>query len=125
MNHLKNAIQFRNCMTQPVGSVSVATLALQTRLIAEESEELCEATRILAFQLTNKRAREEALKELADVAYVAYQLAAACGWDLDEALERVHKSNMSKLVDGKPIKDEQGKIQKGPNYRPPSLIDLV
>ena len=125
MTHLQNAIEFRKCMTQPVGTPSVATLALQTRLIAEETEELCEATRILAFDLTNKRAREDALKELADVAYVAYQLAAACGWDLDEALNRVHASNMSKLENGAPVKDEQGKVLKGKNYQPPSLINLV
>lgn len=112
-------------MKQPVGTVSIASLALQTRLIAEETEELCEATRILAFELTNKRAREEALKELADVAYVAYQLAAACGWDLDEALNRVHESNMSKLENGAPVKNAEGKVMKGKNYKPPSLIDLV
>lgn len=84
-----------------------------------------EATRLLAFNLGNKRAREECLKELADVAYVCYQLAAAAGWDLDEALDRVHVSNMSKLENGKPIKDQYGKIQKSKNYQPPTLIDLV
>jgi predicted HAD superfamily Cof-like phosphohydrolase len=33
-------------------------------------------------------------------------------------------SNMSKLVDGKPVKNEVGRIQKGPNYRPPNLLPL-
>ena len=47
-------------------------------------------------------------------------------WDLEEALFRVHKSNMSKLgLDGKPIRREDGKILKGPNYQPPKLDDLV
>ena len=75
--------------------------------------------------LTNRRAREEALKELADLTYVCFQLAAAAGWDLPEALDRVHESNLSKLVDGKPVKREDGKVLKGPNYHPPVLIDLV
>jgi predicted HAD superfamily Cof-like phosphohydrolase len=39
----------------------------------------------------------------------------------DKAFEEVHRSNMSKLVDGKAIKNESGKVQKGPNYSPPDL----
>ena len=101
------------------------TLALQTRLIAEETEELMEATRLMAFNSSNIQTRADCLKELADVTYVCYQLAAAIGWDLDTALDRVHESNMSKLEDGKPIKDEFGKIQKSRNYQPPSLLDLA
>lgn len=43
----------------------------------------------------------------------------------DEAFRRVHQSNMSKLGDdGKPIKREDGKILKGPNYKEPDLKDL-
>ncbi len=43
-----------------------------------------------------------------------------------EAVKRVHLSNMSKLgEDGKPIKREDGKILKGPNYKAPDLTDLV
>ena len=48
------------------------------------------------------------------------------GWFLDEALNRVHISNMSKLGDdGKPIYREDGKVLKGPNYKPPNLEDLI
>ena len=48
------------------------------------------------------------------------------GWDLDEALDRVHESNMTKLgEDGKPIRREDGKVLKGPNYKAPDLTDLV
>ena len=47
-------------------------------------------------------------------------------WDLDEAMHRVHESNMSKLdAYGKPILREDGKVLKGPNYQPPNLEDLV
>ena len=47
-------------------------------------------------------------------------------WDLEQALRRVHKSNMSKLgADGKPIYRKDGKVLKGPNYQPPDLSDLV
>ena len=68
----------------------------------------------------------ECLKELADLVYVCYQYAENMRWDLDEALYRVHESNMSKLDDdGHPIYREDGKVLKGPNYKPPNLEDLV
>ena len=68
----------------------------------------------------------EALKELADLVYVCYQYAENMNWFLDEALDRVHQSNMSKLdEDGHPIYRDDGKVLKGPNYKPPTLTDLV
>lgn len=70
--------------------------------------------------------KDNQLKELADLVYVCYQYAANEGWDLDEALDRVHTSNMSKLdEDGNPIYRADGKVLKGPNYKPPELGDLV
>ena len=70
--------------------------------------------------------KAECLKELADLVYVCYQYAENQNWDLDEALDRVHKSNMSKLdEDGQPIFRKDGKVLKGPNYAPPTLEDLV
>jgi NTP pyrophosphatase (non-canonical NTP hydrolase) len=66
------------------------------------------------------------LKELADLVYVCFQYAASQEWDLDEAMRRVHQSNMSKLgEDGKPIYRADGKVLKGPNYEPPNLKDLI
>ena len=53
-------------------------------------------------------------------------MAAAFGWDLQTAYNRIHGSNLSKLGDdGEPIYREDGKILKGPNYYEPNLIDLV
>ena len=92
---------------------------MQLCLIVEEFEELIEA---IEREPDN---HEHQLKELADLVYVAFQYAAARGWPLDEALDRVYGSNMSKLVDGKPLRREDGKVLKGPNYKPPYLEDLV
>lgn len=45
---------------------------------------------------------------------------------VSEAFRRVHESNMSKLdANGKPIRREDGKIMKGPNYKAPDLTDLI
>ena len=68
----------------------------------------------------------EALKELADLVYVCYQYAEKMGWLLDEALDRVQISNMSKLGEnGLPVYRDDGKVLKGPNYKPPTLTDLI
>ena len=120
-----NAREFREAMGQPVDILTPEAILLQKTLIREEWLELSEALQEVFDHLDNKRAREEALKELADLVYVCYQLSAAVGWKLDTALLRVHASNMSKLVDGKPLKRLDGKVLKGPNYQPPTLIDLV
>ena len=96
----------------------------QKNLIVEEFKEFLEAEGML-FR-NNPVFPAEALKELADLVYVCYQYAENMGWFLDEALDRVHKSNMSKLdEEGKPIYREDGKVLKGPNYQPPDLTDLI
>ena len=97
---------------------------MQRNLIVEEFKEFLEAEGMLFRE--SLALHEEALKELSDLVYVCYQYAANMGWDLDEALDRVHKSNMSKLDDtGKPIYREDGKVLKSTKYKPPMLIDLV
>jgi predicted HAD superfamily Cof-like phosphohydrolase len=100
------------------------TRAVQHKLIVEEFKEFLEAEGMLFMHGRNHQ--EHALKELADLVYVCYQYAQNMGWLLDEALNRVHESNLSKLdEDGKPILREDGKVLKGPNYKPPDLSDLV
>ena len=100
------------------------TRAVQHRIIVEEFKEFLEAEGMLFMHGRNHQA--DALKELADLVYECYQYAENMGWLLDEALNRVHISNMSKLgEDGKPIYRDDGKVLKGPNYKPPDLSDLV
>jgi NTP pyrophosphatase (non-canonical NTP hydrolase) len=91
---------------------------MQLDLISEEFAELKAAI--------SSEPYENELKELADLVYVCFQYAENMEWDLEEALDRVHKSNMSKLgLDGTPIRRSDGKVLKGPNYQPPILNDLV
>ena len=96
----------------------------QKDLIVEEFKEFLEADGMLFRH--GKNVQYECLKELADLVYVCYQYAENMGWFLDEAIHRVHQSNLSKLdEDGKPIYREDGKVLKGPNYKPPDLSDLL
>jgi len=110
-NEFRTGYQIKN-------STKKASQTMQKALIDEEWSEFHEA---FHFEFP-----EQQLKELADLVYVCYQFAANMNWDLDEAMDRIHKSNMSKLGDdGLPIRREDGKILKGPNYQPPILTDLV
>ena len=94
------------------------------KLIVEEFKEFLQAEGMLFMHGRNHQ--EHALKELADLVYVCYQYAENMGWFLDEAMNRVHESNLSKLdEDGKPIYREDGKVLKGPNYKPPDLSDII
>jgi predicted HAD superfamily Cof-like phosphohydrolase len=119
------ANEFRKAYDLPKG-LTASSLNLQQNLIDEEHLEVAHAYLDLKEDITNKQAQEHLLKELADLVYVCHQMAACFNWDLQVAYNRVHESNMSKLgEDGKPIRREDGKILKGPNYFEPSLIDLV
>ena len=107
-----------------LNSTSRPERAKQHNLIVEEFKEFLQAEGML--YLSANEHKENCLKELADLVYVCYQYAANMGWDLDEAMHRVHESNMSKLDnEGNPIYREDGKVLKGPNYKPPNLEDLV
>ncbi len=122
MSLLSNtAIEFRNAFKIP-NSLSGRTR--QKNLIVEEFKEFLDADQNMV--LMHPQDREATLKELADLIYVCAQYAENMNWDIEQALRRVHASNMSKLgEDGKPIYREDGKVLKGPNYQPPDLSDLV
>ena len=69
----------------------------------------------------------EELKELSDLVYVIYGYANARGWDLDEALYRVHSNNLGRMYqpDGSIKRREDGKIVKNKAYPKVDLKDLV
>ena len=122
MSLLSNtAIEFRNAFKIPN---SLSGRNRQKNLIVEEFKEFLDADQNMV--LMHPQDREATLKELADLIYVCAQYAENMNWDIEQALRRVHASNMSKLgEDGKPIYREDGKVLKGPNYQPPDLSDLV
>ena len=64
----------------------------------------------------------ENLKELSDLVYVIYGYANAMGWDLDEAVRRVHQNNLDRVIqpDGMIKRREDGKILKREN--PPKVV---
>ena len=122
-SNLEQAKEFRSAFGVQ-NSPTLPTRAMQKNLIVEEFKEFIESDYKMAMMDISSRA--DCLKELADLVYVCAQYAENMDWDLEQALRRVHRSNMSKLgEDGKPIYRKDGKVLKGPQYQPPDLSDLV
>ena len=118
---IEQAFVFRLAAEQSIDPNDEQVQEMQMTLIREEFNELLEAH----INEDSDEDKLHTLKELADLVFVCYQYAVARNWNLDIALKRVFESNMSKFVDGKPLRREDGKILKGPNYQPPFLDDLL
>lgn len=93
----------------------------QMTLINEEHDELRKA--YAGWSDRPSRDGETAILDaICDSIYVLIGLALKIGFNLDGAFREVHRSNMTKLgPDGKPIKRDDGKVQKSPNFIPPNL----
>lgn len=112
--------EFHNAMgtTRRTWPPTQEELILRSDLIWEELNELMdEFVEFNPDQIDKKKIA----KELADLLYVVYGTADSFGIPIDDVFAEVHRSNMSKLVDGKPLKREDGKVLKGPNYTPPNF----
>jgi len=90
---------------------------LRYKLIDEESTELHEA-------MVNEDIVEIA-DALTDLLYVVYGAGHTYGIDLNRCFAEVHRSNMSKFVNGKRIKNADGKVMKPDTYSPPDLSFLL
>jgi len=90
---------------------------LRKTLLAEEFNEYLEAE------------REDDIVEiadaLADIIYIACGTAVSYGIPLDKIFDEVHRSNMAKLVDGKPIYREDGKVMKPEGWTPPDIERIL
>jgi len=132
MNARENQVRhFQQAMEQPIDiPMSSKELMLRMSFIDEEVKELRDEVVVAVKELgetaeVSHEIRVKLLKELSDVMYVASGFAVTFGLPISRAFDRVHASNMSKMVDGKAIKNDEGKVMKGPNYKPPLLDNLV
>jgi predicted HAD superfamily Cof-like phosphohydrolase len=92
------------------------TALLRVKLVVSEASELTEA-------IANKD-KVEIFDAIIDLLYVTIGTAVSYGMAdvLCEGFRQVHENNMSKLGrDGKPLKDESGKVIKPVGYRPVDL----
>lgn len=60
---------------------------------------------------------------LGDLLYVVLGTAVSCGIDIEPIFHEIHRSNMTKFIDGH--RREDGKWIKGPSYEPANLGPLI
>ena len=120
-NMYKDVKEFQTAVGQNIGVKpelpDPAERELRLRLLKEEYEEY--------IQGECKNDVENIAKELADIIYIVCGTAASYGIPLDKVFAEVHKSNMAKLVDGKPVRRADGKILKPDGWRPPDIKSIL
>lgn len=143
--HLLNGQEVRHTAMPDLSNVSVEELALRINLTAEEFVEFIEAFGLKctvifqkpdgSFQENHITLVEDDLKNIdavnvadasADLKYILEGNDLTFGINSEAVFTEVHASNMTKLgVDGKPVRREDGKILKGPNFVMPDLGYVV
>lgn len=95
------------------------TLIIRMQLMTEELAEVCEA--LMEGDLQNT------LHELTDLSYVVDGTFLSLGLQdyFLPAHKVVHEANMSKLIDGKPVIDGAGRVQKGPNFKKANMKEVL
>jgi predicted HAD superfamily Cof-like phosphohydrolase len=94
-------------------------IELRIKLLTEEVQEYAEAAR--AGDLV------EVLDALADIGYILAGTIINHGMQhiYDDAFNEVHRSNMAKLVDGKVLRRDDGKVLKPEGWQPPQLAQFL
>ena len=101
------------------GLGSKEMIELRIKLLVEEVQEYAEAAR--AGDLV------EVLDALADIGYILAGTIINHGMQdiYDDAFNEGHRSNMAKLVNGKVIRREDGKVLKPDGWQPPQLAQFL
>lgn len=94
-------------------------IELRIKLLTEEVQEYAEAAR--AGDMV------EILDALADIGYILAGTIINHGMQniYDDSFDEVHRSNMAKLVDGKVLRREDGKVMKPEGWQPPQLAQFL
>ena len=121
---IMQVLQFYIATEQPIaaGPQTITPEQAQHRhnLLAEEVEEL---------EIASKQGDlAEVADGIVDCMYILLGTAIEHGivHKITEMFDEVHRSNMSKIgADGLPIRRQDGKIMKGPNYSKPDLKKII
>lgn len=124
MNPFEKALRdFHTAYEQDINNAPITPIPDDLRdfretLIDEEYKEFKDATRSGNVA--------DIAKEGIDLLYVVLGTLVSYGVPITAVFEEVHRSNMSKLgPDGKPIKREDGKALKGPDYKPADVWQVL
>ncbi|CAB4162896.1 Phosphoribosyl-ATP pyrophosphohydrolase-like [uncultured Caudovirales phage] len=117
----KDVMEFHKAFSLPIGTAPVLPNKnerdLRKNLLAEEYNEY----------LDGEEANDivEIADALADIIYIACGTAVSYGIPLDKIFDEVHRSNMAKLVDGKVLRREDGKVIKPAGWQAPNIEKII
>ncbi|MEK9731635.1 MAG: nucleoside triphosphate pyrophosphohydrolase family protein [Candidatus Poseidoniales archaeon] len=120
---VKSLLEFNNAFEIPTlhdpGLGPNERIELRIKLLEEEVQEYAEAAR--------NGDLVEILDALADIGYILAGTIINHGMQhiYDDAFNEVHRSNMAKLVDGKVLRREDGKVMKPEGWQPPNLAQFL
>ena len=120
---VRSLLEFNNAFDIPKldapGLSTDELIELRIKLLVEEVQEYAEAAR--AGDMV------EILDALADIGYILAGTIINHGMQhiYDDSFNEVHRSNMAKLVDGKVIRREDGKVLKPQDWQPPNLAQFL
>ena len=123
-NHRENAVrEFSRAGGKGTITETPEYLPVVFRCIEEEYAEFLEAAKHHVIDGTVET-RAHLCKEWADLQYVVSQAAVFFDIPGDASFNRVHASNMTKVVEGKVRFREDGKILKPDTYQEPDMRGL-
>jgi len=120
---LRSLLEFNHSFEIPLledpGIGEQSLVELRIKLLQEEVEEYAQAAR--SGDLV------EVLDALADIGYILAGTILNHGMQdvYDDAFNEVHRSNMAKLVDGKVLRRDDGKVMKPEGWSPPNLAQFL
>lgn len=100
---------------------------LRHELIREELREFWVGTVDSLYAFKKEDLLEQAADAIGDMLYVVIGAAVAFGIDIEPVFEEIHRSNMSKFIDGQKITEgpKAGKWVKGPSYSPADVAAIL
>ena len=125
-----------NLILEEVAEYTEAVAGMTQEMAAESDTDLALAARCIRGVMRIVRQAPESDFEhqdlvamadaLTDINYVVYGAGHVSGLPLDDFMNEVHSSNMTKLGEfDLPLYNEDGKTIKGPNYRAPDLEKVL
>lgn len=115
--HCAGALGIKDVPKGPVIPANAKLRGLRRKILREEFKEYEDAEDDNDFI--------EIADALADIIYVAIGTALEYGIPLERVLAEVHRSNMSKCIDGKIVKRADGKILKPDTFSPPDIEGVI
>jgi pentatricopeptide repeat protein len=120
---IKNVLSFNKSFELPIRTkpqlISQDEYKLQYNLLKEEVDEY--------LQACNDDDIIGVSDALGDILYILIGVCIRHGLHdkIHDIFDEIHRSNMTKLVNGKPVYNESGKVMKSKNYEVPNLYPII